>query len=207
MLEINKKEDIIIPFDQIGDDDWKIRTSQIIEAIADNWDDELTAPVAADEISELENKLGTTLPESLSIFYQTFGLANIGEELQAFEDIGWLKDTDATDPEHGVDFTAEEQAVLPYLITFSDYLGNGNMFCFHSETKEIYYFDHDEAPYIYKMFSTVDDYIKDCLIFGQSDLFGENATQEEADQWTEEIVGEMIGKHKIRKWRYFDGWE
>ncbi|MBB6272785.1 hypothetical protein HDF26_003245 [Pedobacter cryoconitis] len=207
MLEINKKEDIIIPFDQIGDDDWKIRTSQIIEAIADNWDDELTAPVAADEISELENKLGTTLPESLSIFYQTFGLANIGEELQAFEDIGWLKDTGATDPEHGVDFTAEEQAVLPYLITFSDYLGNGNMFCFHSETKEIYYFDHDEAPYIYKMFSTVDDYIKDCLIFGQSDLFGENATQEEADQWTEEIVGEMIGKHKIRKWRYFDGWE
>jgi len=207
MLEINKKEDIIIPFDQIGDDDWKIRTSQIIEAIADNWDDELTAPVAADEISELEKKLGTTLPESLSIFYQTFGLANIGEELQAFEDIGWLKDTGAADPEHGVDFTAEEQAVLPYLVTFSDYLGNGNMFCFHSETKEIYYFDHDEAPYIYKMFSTVDDYIKDCLIFGQSDLFGENATQEEADQWTEEIVGEMIGKHKIRKWRYFDGWE
>jgi hypothetical protein len=207
MLEINKKEDIIIPFNRIGDDDWKIRTSQIIEAVAENWNDELKAPVSADEISALEKRLGTTLPEPLSVFYQTFGLANIGEELQAFEDIDWLKNTGPADPEHGLDFTAEDEAVLPYLVTFSDYLGNGNMFCFHSETKEIYYFDHDEAPYIYKMFSVVDDYIKGCLIFAQSDLFGESTTQEEVDKWTEEIVEEMIGKDKIRKWRYFDGWE
>ncbi|MGY0040543.1 hypothetical protein [Pedobacter sp. NJ-S-72] len=36
MLEINTKEDIIIPFDKIGDDDWKINTSKIIEALAQN---------------------------------------------------------------------------------------------------------------------------------------------------------------------------
>ena len=207
MLEINKKEDIIIPFDKLGDDDWKIKTSQIIEALAESWNDELKDPVSADEISELEARLGTTLPEPLKLFYQTFGLANIGEELLDFGDMGWLKDTGAADPEYGVDFTPEENAVLPYLVTFGDYLGNGNMFCFHSETKEIYYFDHDEAPYIYKMFNTVDDYIKCCLIFAQSDLFGENTSQEDVDEWTEEIVEQLIGKDHIRKWKYYDGWE
>jgi hypothetical protein len=207
MLEINTKEDIIIPFDKIGDNNWKIKTSQIIEALAQNWEDELKEPISASEISELEDRLGTTLPEQLNIFYQTFGLANIGEELQSFEDMGWLKDTGAADPEYGVDFASEDTALLPYLVTFSDYLGNGNMFCFHSKTKEIYYFDHDEAPYIYKMFNTVDDYIKCCLIFAQSDLFGKNASQEDVDKWTEEIVETLIDKNNIRKWRYFNGWE
>lgn len=206
MLEINNKEDISIPFDKIGDDDWKIKTSQIIEALATNWNDELKDPISTAEISALETRLGTTLPAGLNLFYQTFGLANIGEELQDFDTIGWLKDTGAADPEYGLDFTPEENEVLAYLVTFSDCLGNGNMFCFHSETKEIYFFDHDEAPNIIKMFSTVDEYIKGCLIFAQADLFGENTTQEDVDKWNEEIIEELIGKDKLRKWRYFSGW-
>jgi len=30
MIEINKKEDIIIPFDKIGADNWEIKTALII---------------------------------------------------------------------------------------------------------------------------------------------------------------------------------
>ncbi len=75
------------------------------------------------------------------------------------------------------------------------------MFCFHKETKEIYYFDHDSQPYLTKMFSHFDDYLKGCLVFAQADLFGE-VGQDQVDQWTEQIVDELIGEDLVRKWRY-----
>lgn len=62
---------------------------------------------------------------------------------------------------------------MPFLVTFSDYLGNGNMFCFHSETKEIYYFDHDTKPYLTRMFSCIDEYLKGRLITCQYQLFAD----------------------------------
>lgn len=201
MLEINKKEDIIIPFDKIGEDNWESKTQLIIQSIAENWDNELKKPISTQEIQELESRLGTTLPNSLKIFYQKFGLADIGEQLQDLKEIGWIKNFWADHPEYGPDFTEEDKIYLPFLISFSDYLGNGNMFCFHSETKEIYYFDHDNTPYITKMFNTVDDYLKGCLIFAQSDLFGD-VEQEYVEEWAEEIVSEIIGEETVEKWRY-----
>ncbi|WP_113652166.1 SMI1/KNR4 family protein [Pedobacter namyangjuensis] len=201
MLEINSKEDIIIPFDKIGEDNWESKTQLIIQSIAENWNDELKEPISIEEIQELENLLGTTLPNSLKIFYQKFGLADIGEQLQDLKEIGWIKNIWAEQPQYGPDFTEEDKIHLPFLVSFSDYLGNGNMFCFHSETKEIYYFDHDNKPYITKMFNTVDEYLKGCLIFAQSDLFGD-AEQEDVEEWTEEIVSEIIGEETVEKWRY-----
>jgi len=201
MLEINKKEDIIIPFDKIGEDNWENKTQLIIQSIAENWNDELKEPISIEEIQELENRLGTTLPNSLKSFYQKFGLADIGEQLQDLKEIGWIKNIWAEQPQYGPDFTEQDKIYLPFLISFSDYLGNGNMFCFHSETKEIYYFDHDNKPYLTKMFNTVDEYLKGCLIFAQSDLFGE-AEQEDVEEWTEEIVSKIIGEETVEKWRY-----
>ena len=201
MLEINRKEDIIIPFDKIGEDNWESKTQLIIQSIAENWDDELKEPISTEEIQELENRLETTLPNSLKIFYQKFGLADIGEQLQDLNEIGWIKNNWAEQPQYGPDFTEDDKIHLPFLVSFSDYLGNGNMFCFHSETKEIYYFDHDSKPYLTKMFNTVDEYLKGCLIFAQSDLFG-NAEQEDVEEWTEEIVSEIIGEETVEKWRY-----
>jgi len=201
MLEINRKEDIIIPFDKIGEDNWESKTQLIIQSIAENWNDELKEPISIEELQELENRLGTTLPNSLKIFYQIFGLPDIGEQLQDLKEIGWIKNIWAEQPQYGPDFTEEDKIHLPFLVSFSDYLGNGNMFCFHSETKEIYYFDHDNKPYITKMFNTVDEYLKGCLIFAQSDLFGD-VEQEDVEEWTEEIVSEIVGEETVEKWRY-----
>ena len=201
MLEINTKKDILIPFNKIGEDNWEIKTQLIIHSIAENWDDELKEPISSEEIQELENCLGTTLPNSLKIFYQKFGLADIGEQLQDLNDIDWIKNIWAEQPQYGPDFTEEDKIHLPFLVSFSNYLGNGNMFCFHSETKEIYYFDHDSKPYLTKMFDTVDEYLKGCLIFVQSDLLG-SAEQEDVEKWTEEIVSEIVGKDTVKKWRY-----
>ena len=201
MLEINRREDIIIPFNKIGEDNWESKTQLIIQSIAENWNDELKEPISNEEIQEVENRLGTTLPNSLKIFYQKFGVADIGEQLQDLKEIGWIKNIWAEQPQYGPDFTEEDKIFLPFLISFSDYLGNGNMFCFHSETKEIYYFDHESKPYLTKMFNTVDEYLKGCLIFAQSDLFG-NVEQEDVEEWTEEIVSEIIGEETVEKWRY-----
>lgn len=198
MIEINKKEDILIPFNKIGDPDWKINTQKIIESIADNFGDDLKQPVSNEEIQALEIKLGTTLPESLTLFYQTFGIADIGEQLQDFNEVDYIKDIWAGAPQYGPDFTDRDKEILPYLISFSDYLGNGNMFCFHSETKEIYYYDHDGTPYLTKMFDTVDDYLKGCLIFAQNDF----SDSREIDEWTEEIVIDLFGEKTVKKWQY-----
>jgi len=201
MIEINKKKDIIIPFDKIGETNWETKTELIIQSIAENWNDELKDPILIDEIQKLENRLGTTLPDSLKTFYLKFGLADIGEQLQDLNEIGWIKDIWAENPEYGPDFTEADKLHLPFLVSFSDYLGNGNMFCFHSETKEIFYYDHESKPYLTKMFDTVDNYLKGCLIFAQSDLFGE-AEQEDVEEWAEEIVSKIIGKKTVKKWRY-----
>lgn len=198
MIDINKKEDILIPFYQIGEEDWTINTQKIIEAIADNFGDDLKKPVSNEEILALETKLGTFLPENLKLFYQTFGIAATGEQLQDFTEVDWIKDIWSDAPQYGPDFTDEDKIVLPYLISFSDYLGNGNMFCFHSETKEIYYYDHDDKPYLTKIFDTVDDYLKGCLIFAQADF----SEDKEAEDWTEEIVIDLFGEKTVRKWRY-----
>lgn len=198
---INKKEDIIIPFDYIGDKYWQKNTERIIAALNELWSKDTATPISAEEIDSLELRLGTSLPDTLRLFYQTFGIADIGEELQQFDDIDYLVKIWEPHPEYGPDFTVEDKAVLPFLITFSDYLGNGNMFCFHKDTKEIYYFDHDTQPYITKLFTRFDDYLKGCLISAQTDLFGD-VEQDLVDRWTEEIIGELVGEDVVKKWKY-----
>lgn len=201
MIEINKKEDIIIPFNKIGENGWIEKTKSIIDSLNYNWNNNQANSISEEEINNLENSLGTSLPSGLKVFYKTFGISDIGEELQQFDDIIWLKDLWNYDNPYGPEFSDEDKISLPYLVSFSDYLGNGNMFCFHSETKEIYYFDHDTLPFITKMFADVDDYIKGCLIYAQGHLFG-NIQQEKVEKWTEEIAENLFGKATIRKWQY-----
>ncbi|WP_299444192.1 SMI1/KNR4 family protein [uncultured Aquimarina sp.] len=202
MIDIKQKSDIIIPFEKIGDDNWSDKTELIINELADNWGDELQEPITIEAISELEKSLKTTLPNSLKLFYQKFGIAGIGEQLQNFNEIGWIKDIWKDNPQYGPDFTKEDKKHLPFLISFSDYLGNGNMFCFHSETKEIYYYDHDTQPYLTKLFDDASEYIKGCLISCQSDLFNREIGQEKVEEWCEEILDELFGKNIIEKWKY-----
>jgi hypothetical protein len=201
MIEIHHKSNIVFPFDKIGENGWDVKTRLILQSFAELNGDEIASPIHIDEIYKLEQRLKTTLPISLKIFYQTFGIADIGEELQQFDDIGYLKDIWAAAPEYAPEFTSKDVEVLPHLITFSDYLGNGNMFCFHDISKEVYYFDHDDRPYLTKIFDDVDEYLKCCLILLQSDLFGD-AAPDQVEQWVEDMVIELIGDQKLKKWRY-----
>lgn len=201
MLEINAKQDILIPFEKIGDARWEENTQTILEALANNWGGAFERkPILEEEITELEKRLGTTLPQSLKIFYQTFGVVDIGEELIAIDEIDFVQKFWSI-PEYAPDFSAEEKEIIPNLVWFGDYLGNGNMFCFHKETKEIYYFDHDTKPYITKLFNDFGDYLKGCLILAQAEL-SSKGKHKKVEQWTEEITTEIFTEEVIEKWRY-----
>ena len=202
MIEISSPNDIVVPFEKIGDDGWEIRTAEIINSVLEEFGDDPAEPIGEARITELEARLGTTLPGGLKLFYESFGVANIGEELLVLEDISWLKAIWADAPEYCPDFSKEDEQHLPWLVTFSDYLGNGSMFCFHSETKEVYYFDHDTPPCLTKLFDSVDDYIRGCLVFVQGVLPAEGVNTNDLAQWVKQKVVELFGEDVVSKWRY-----
>lgn len=200
MIEIDEKEDIVIPFDKIGDSNWEENTSDIVESLADVFGEDPSDPIAEKEITDLETRLGTKLPESLKTFYQAFGLAEIGEILQEFSTINWLNkvwETHNFPPE----FSDKDQEYLPHLITFSDYIGNGNMICFHNETGEVFLFKQKAENLLIKLFDSVDDYLKGCLVLVQKELAGD-ADEESVKQWTKETVTDLFGEAIVSKWGY-----
>jgi len=202
MIEIKEKDEISIPFEKIGDRNWVDKTKLILTELAENFGNELPVPVSAASIAKLETRIDTNLPEGLKLFYEQFGIADIGEQLQELDEIDWIGNTWKEHPEYGPDFSEKDKEYMPFLVSFSDYIGNGNMFCFHSETKEIYYFDHDTKPYFTKLFDDVSDYIKGCLISCQSELFHQETGQEQVEEWCEEILDDMYGEETVEKWKY-----
>ncbi|MDR1616068.1 MAG: SMI1/KNR4 family protein [Syntrophomonadaceae bacterium] len=195
MLTIRKKDDIIIPFiKQTGEEGWQAKTRIILEAIAEKWNSELPQPKAEEETVRLEAELQTSLPSSLKIFYQEFGVADIGETLQEWDDIKWLAGFWAAIPQLGPDLTEADQSVCPYLVTFGGCVNDSGIWCFHAETKEIYYFDYDERPHITKLYDSFDDYLKNCLILAQSELFANPATKKDVLRWGKEILEDMLSQ-------------
>ena len=197
MLTLRSKDDIIIPFQFIGEAGWDEKTRMLLEAYGEEWGESLTAPLSAQAVDAAEKRLGTQIPEPLALFYRTFGIADIGEELQVLENMLPLEDW-----AEGFDWDEwandEEKALVPYLVTFSEYVGNGNAFCFHRQTGEIYYFDHDTAPHVTKLFDRADEYLKGCLIALQESFF----SLDNASEIVEEKLVELFGERCITKWMY-----
>ena len=101
-------------------------------------------------------------------------------------------------------YNAAEQEVLRKLIVFGEFLGNGNVWCFHKDNKDIYYFDHDSVPNINRMFTSFYEYLQSLLIFTQAEI-GQDINGIEQD--CEKIVIDIIGEDRVKKWRYFNGWD
>ncbi|HEX8425731.1 SMI1/KNR4 family protein [Hymenobacter sp.] len=197
-MEVNTIKDVIIPQKAIGADiGWEQEIAPIIEGYAYHIDEEPAAPASPKEISACEKRLNTTLPEDLKLFYLRFGPAKLGEILCPLEEfVGWSAESMES-------YTAEEQEVLKNMVVFGEYLGNGNVWCFHKQTKAIYYFDHDTRPTINGMFSSFYEYLRALLIFTQGEM-GSHIEGLEDD--CEAIVASLVGQERVRKWRYFGGW-
>ena len=196
MIFLHNKDDIIIPFEAVGEPGWEEKTRMLLYAFAENWGENLPEPVTEELIAVTEKRLGVRLPDTLTLFYRVFGIADIGEELQALENMQTLADwTEGFDWDEAGE---KEKEMLPHLVTFSEYLGNGNAFCFHRETGSVYYFDHETEPYLVKLFDKVDDYLKGCLIALQEHFFESS----DAADIVEEKLLEVFSEGVITKWMY-----
>jgi hypothetical protein len=202
-MTIEKIEDIIVPRKIIGlDTGWEDEILPILEAYAEYSGDEMSVATSADNIRQCEIKLGTTLPNDLKHFYLRFGAARLTEGLFSVDEFLYIS---ANWEQSFLDYyTKDEQDVLAKLVAFGDYLGNGNVWCFHKDTKEIFYYNHDSKPNINQMFGTFYEYLQSLLIFTQGEI-GQDI--ENFDKECENLVIDLIGKDRVKVWQYFGGWD
>jgi len=202
-MTIEKIEDVIVPHKVIGvDTGWEDEILPILETYADYLGDEMSEATSADRIKKCEQTLGTTLPNDLKLFYLRFGAARLTEVLFNVEEFQYIA---ANWGQSFLDhYNKEEQTVLSKLIVIGDYLGNGNVWCFHKDTKEIFYYNHDSKPNINQMFRTFYEYLQSLLIFTQGEI-GQDI--ENFDKECEKLVVDLIGKDRVRVWQYFSGWD
>lgn len=201
-MEINKIEDILVPTKPIGANGWDQEILPVILGYADYVGDNLVSPASQAEIENAEKRLGATLPEDLRLFYLRFGNASLMETLLPVADFYYLS---ASWPESLLGrYTGEEREALSKLIVFGEFLGNGNVWCFHKDDKKIFYFVHDSRPNINGMFNTFAEYLKPLLIYSQGMVLGEGV--EGIEEATEKMVIGLIGKDRVRVWQYFPGW-
>lgn len=155
------------------------------------------APVSETDLAELEQHLGCALPASLRQYHADLGALSLSETLcsvargstpiqpllEAFPGIVDLSEDEA------------ERTLARELIAFGDYLGNGNMFCFHRQTGEVYYFDHDDGAVLTHFFPAVDQYLDALMIKCLAEVH-------EDDETGEMLLVERFGLPLVRKWMY-----
>jgi len=150
-MKIEKLSDVIIPTIPITNEaDWLEEIFPIIEGYAGFSGTYKVEPTAQKEIDKCENRLNIKLPDDLKLFYLKFGPAYLMEKLLPVGEFEYLKDS--FDDEYLELYSKEEQKMISGLIVFGDYLGCGNLWCFHKDSKEIFYFNHDTRPNINGMF-------------------------------------------------------
>lgn len=202
-MTIEKIEDVIIPHKIIGvDTGWEDEILPILQTYADYLGEEMSEATSVDRIKNCEQTLGTTLPNDLKLFYLRFGAARLTEGLFNVEEFKYIT---ANWEQNFLDhYNKEEQNVLSKLIVFGDYLGNGNVWCFHKDTKKIFYYKHDSKPNINQMFGIFYEYLQSLLIFTQGEI-GQDI--EFFEKEIENFVVDLIGKDRVKVWQYFGGWD
>jgi len=177
----------------------------VITAYAALWDGHVSqvhfAPVSEADLLELEVRLSCQLPPALKAYHHEFGALSLAEKLcnvspagdtpirpllEAYPGItDMLEDCD---DEHVLELSAQ-------LIAFGDYLGNGNMFCFHRENHAVYYFDHDDGSMLSPFFTSVEEYLDALMIRCLTEIY------EDEDAGLE-LLAQRHGSALVRKWLY-----
>ncbi|CAN7436319.1 SMI1/KNR4 family protein [Acidovorax sp. LjRoot129] len=189
---------------------WPILSSQaerfvwyrsVIEVYSLLWEGHVTqanlAPVSESDLSGLEARLGCPLPPALRAYHSEFGALSLAEKLCSVTD----GDTPIQPLLHaysGISDIAENEADIALaseLVVFGDYLGNGNMFCFHRQTGEVYFFDHDTRGMLTPFFSSTQVYLDALMIRCIAEVH-------ENDEGGEAVLVERFGNALVRKWLY-----
>jgi hypothetical protein len=173
----------------------------VIAAYASLWEGHVTqpkiAPVSEAAMAALEARLGCRLPPALRAYHLEFGALNLAERLCALEDrhtqIEPLLDSYPGIPD--MEPSPQELSLVGGLIAFGDYLGNGNMFCFHRETGAVYYFDHDSPPMLTRFFDDTQTYLDALMVLTLAEAH-------DAPERGDELLAERFGAGIAGKWRY-----
>ncbi len=94
-----------------------------------------------------------------------------------------------------IDASAAEHALATDLLVFGNYLGNGNLWCFHRVTGAVYYFDHDDGAMLTRMFDSVAAYLDALMLLCLGEVYDD-------DDSAEALLKARFGAAAIRKWRY-----
>jgi hypothetical protein len=149
----------------------------------------------------LQQRLGCPLPPLLRAYHQQIGALDLSERLCGVTPAEHAPVEPLKDAYQGIADILEDApdarqqwALVDQLVAFGDYLGNGNKWCFHRQTGEVWYFDHDSPPMLTRLFASVADYI-DALMFkcllevhGQDD--------------DEDALRARLGDAVVEKWMY-----
>lgn len=175
----------------------------VITAYALLWEGHVTqarfAPVTEQELAALESRLGCRLPPALRAYHRELGALSLAETLCS---VSGKKPTIPIAPlleaYPGVVDRAESEADMALaqkMVAFGDYLGNGNMFCFHRATGEVYYFDHDSGAMLTRFFPSPEDYLDALMIRCLAEIH-------EDDETGEQLLIQRHGKPLVEKWLY-----
>lgn len=158
-------------------------------------------PVNAQEIDALEQRLTCPLPTPLRTYHENIGVLELSESLCSVTPVKYSNIEPLLDAYPGITDILEDTpestslwTLVNQLIVFGDYLGNGNLWCFHRNTGEVWYFDHDSSPMLTKMFTDVGQYL-DILMF-MCLLFIHD------EEGNEELLRERLGDEIVEKWMY-----
>ncbi|WP_377706633.1 SMI1/KNR4 family protein [Pseudomonas protegens] len=155
---------------------------------------ELT-PVSEDTLQALEQRLGCPLPRSLRDYHRQLGVLSLAEVLCSVGP-GHTPIQPLLEAYPGIVEISDVDLVLAgKLVAFGDYLGNGNLFCFHRESGAVYYFDHDTGAALTRFFDSPEEYLDTLMLLCLAEVYDD-------DDAAEALISQRYGENLVRKWRY-----
>ncbi|MFJ2452040.1 SMI1/KNR4 family protein [Pseudomonas protegens] len=155
---------------------------------------ELT-PVSEDALQALEQRLGCPLPRSLRDYHRQLGVLSLAEVLCSVGP-GHTPIQPLLEAYPGIVEIGDVDLVLAVkLVAFGDYLGNGNLFCFHRESGAVYYFDHDTGAALTRFFDSPEEYLDTLMLLCLAEVHDD-------DDAAEALISQRYGEDLVRKWRY-----
>lgn len=158
-------------------------------------------PIPPEDLQALEQRLGCALPFHLRTYHEKIGVLELAETLCSVIPKKNASIEPLYDAYHGITDILESvpeanqlKTLIDQLVVFGDYLGNGNLWCFHRETGEVWYFDHDTSPMLTQIFTDVGEYLDALMFKCLLEIHGEEEN--------ETVLRERLGDAVVEKWMY-----
>ncbi|WAH64884.1 SMI1/KNR4 family protein [Xanthomonas hortorum] len=180
------------------DDDARLQWyRQVCTAYAALLGDDAAQAASLQAVLACQARLGCALPPLLARYHCEVGSLALAETLCALGDtapsIEPLQQAYPSIDE--IEASAEEHALIPSLIVFGDYLGNGNLWCFHRDSGAVYYFDHDDGAMLTRLFDSVAGYLDAVMLLCLGEIHDDDAA-------AQALLEARLGTQTVRKWRY-----